>query len=293
MDEVVNPVKRAKQLLNFQPRRSGASIFGVVCLSIAFAASGARGEGVPAPEWVPPVPHIGSVDYEQGGYVYERNCVICHGPQGDGRGEFAASLPVKPRSFRTGMFKYRSTPWGKLPTSQDLQHTVRNGITGTAMGMFTQLSDSEIKSVVEYIKIFSRKWRKPENYAAPLVFPPAPKWLGDDAECARHAENGKPTFQLVCAVCHGTRGDGNGPAAAGLKDIVGELSPPADLRQPHLRSGDAPEDIYRVLMTGLNGTPMVSFADTFTSDQKWDLVACILQWRRDFSATQRDQAAKP
>jgi mono/diheme cytochrome c family protein len=126
-----------------------------------------------------------------------------------------------------------------------------------------------------------------------MVFPPPPSWLTDDAQSERHAAAGQRTFQTVCAACHGTKGDGNGPAAAGLKDIVGEPAPPADLRQPHLRSGDAPEDIYRVLMTGLNGTPMVSFAETFTPDQKWDLVAYILKLRRDFSALEKDQAAKP
>jgi mono/diheme cytochrome c family protein len=68
-----------------------------------------------------------------------------------------------------------------------------------------------------------------------------------------------------------------------LKDELGETSTPADLRQPHLRNGDEPIDIYRALMTGLNGTPMVSFADTLSEEQKWDVIAYILTLRRDFS----------
>ena len=32
-------------------------------------------------------------------------------------------------------------------------------------------------------------------------------------------------------------------------------------------------------MTGLNGTPMVSFAHAFTPEQKWDLVAYVLSLR--------------
>lgn len=257
--------------------------FAVLCLGTLLAVGSARGEE-PAPvEKAPYVPRPGSNDYEEGGYVYEQNCVICHGPLGDGRGELAASLPIKPRSFRSGLFKYRSTPWGKLPTKEDLEHTVRGGITGTAMGMFSQLSDSEVSSVVEYIKIFSRKWRKPENYAEPIPLPPQPKWLADDTERQRHAGEGKKTFQLICATCHGPAGDGKGPAAPALKDDLGEPEEPADLRQPHLRSGDDASDLYRVLMTGLNGTPMVSFAEAFTPEQKWNLVAYVLTLRHDFA----------
>ena len=221
--------------------------------------------------------------YAEGKFVYENNCVVCHGVMGDGRGEMAASLGIKPRSFKTGIFKYRSTPWGKLPTTEDLEHTVHNGITGTAMGMFTNLSDDQLRAVVEYIKFFSRKWRKAENYALPMELPKQPSWLVDDALLDRHAAKGKETFQTVCIACHGPAGDGKGLGAVGLKDDWGEPVTPADLRQPHLRSGDEPSDIFRVLMTGLNGTPMVSFAEAFSEEQKWDLVAYILTIRRSFA----------
>ena len=259
--------------------------FMAICLLTLLAAGRTRAAESAASAPVPAVPRPGSNAYEEGGYVYERNCLICHGPMGDGHGEMAPSLTIKPRSFRSGLFKYRSTPWGKLPTKADLEHTVRGGITGTAMGMFSQLTDSEISSVVEYIKIFSRKWRKPENYAPAVPLPPQPVWLADDAGREQHASKGSQTFQLVCATCHGTEGDGKGPAAAALKDDLGGPAVPADLRQPHLRSGDDASDLFRVLMTGLNGTPMVSFAEAFNEEQKWDLVAYLITLRRDFATS--------
>jgi mono/diheme cytochrome c family protein len=218
--------------------------------------------------------------YEDGKYVYEENCVTCHGTMGDGQGEMALSTGVKPRSFRTGLFKYRSTPTGKLPTNEDLLRTVRGGRTGTAMGMFTFLTEEQLRAVVEYIKFFSRRWRHAENYAPPIPLPPQPAWLSDDAEVTRRAVAGKQTFQTICATCHGPDGGGNGPLAPTLKDVLGEPAPPADLRLPHLRSGDEPLDIYRVLMTGLDGTPMVSFAEALTPEQKWDVIAYILALRQ-------------
>src|SRR4029453_10020746 len=53
---------------------------------------------------------------DEGRYIYEQHCIVCHNGNGGGRGEMAAETGVKPRSFRTGLFKARSTPTGKLPT---------------------------------------------------------------------------------------------------------------------------------------------------------------------------------
>jgi mono/diheme cytochrome c family protein len=219
--------------------------------------------------------------YESGRYVYEQHCVVCHGERGDGMGEMANEVGViRPRRFSSGLFKYRSTPWGKLPTDDDLIRTIRQGRTGTAMGAFTNLSEEEVRAVTEYVKFFSRKWRRPENHSAPIVLPPEPAWLMDPAETARRAEAGRTVFQANCAACHGPEGDGRGPAAAALKDDAGDPAFPADLRQPHLRCGDEPGDIFRTLATGLNGTPMVSFADALTAEQKWEITAYILTLRR-------------
>lgn len=223
--------------------------------------------------------------YDEGRYVYEQHCVVCHGANGDGRGEMAESVGIKPRSFRAGQFKYRSTPWGKLPTNDDLLRTVRGGRTGTAMGMFTHLTEEQQRAVIEYLKFFSSKWRKPENHAAPIPLPPTPAWFADNAQRALRAAAGKPIFQSTCATCHGTDGDGKGPATAALKNDDGTPASPADLRLPHLRSGDEPIDIYRVLMTGLNGTPMAPFADSLNEAQKWDVIAYVLTLRRDFKAS--------
>jgi mono/diheme cytochrome c family protein len=147
------------------------------------------------------------------------------------------------------------------------------------MGMFAQLSDDDVTAVIEYVKSFSRLWRKAENYAEPLTLPARPGWFDDAKQRAAHALTGRTLFRNTCAACHGTNADGQGPTAATLKDIWNLPTTPSDLRQPHLRCGDRPEDIYRILATGLNGTPMVSFEATLTPDQRWDIIAWILSQR--------------
>jgi len=50
---------------------------------------------------------------------------------------------------------------------------------------------------------------------------------------------------------------------------------PYDLTQGHIKCGDKGQDIYRVFMTGLNGTPMPSFTDSISPQEAWDLVHYI------------------
>lgn len=215
----------------------------------------------------------------EGRFVFERNCAVCHGKWGDGRGEMAVGMVPRPRKFTSGTFKFRSTPSGSLPTEADLIRTIRGGLFGTSMPTFQHLSDRELRSVVEYLKTFSKKWLLADSYANPLTIPNPPAWLNDPAASVPHLRAGKELFVANCQPCHGPDGRGNGPAAADLEDEWGHSAVPADLSQPSIKSGAEPRDIYRVLVTGLNGTPMPSFLEATTEDQRWDLVAFILSLR--------------
>ncbi len=254
---------------------------GLFTFLIALTSAVAAGAG----EWKPNLPD--SSQYAAGAYVYERNCIICHGPLGDGKGELSPTLVPKPRSFRTGIFKYSSTPAGKLPTNEDLTRTIRGGLSNTAMGMFTTLRDDEVRAVVEYVKHFSRKWRDQANYAPPLEVPPLPAWWSDPAELTRRAAAGRESFRMLCASCHGETGDGKGPAAAALKDEWGDPIVPADLRQRFPHTGPTARDVFRVLLTGIGGTPMVSFAATLTEPQRWELAAHLDALRKTAEAAAR------
>jgi cytochrome c oxidase cbb3-type subunit I/II len=231
--------------------------------------------------------------YFLGRDIFQRNCIICHGERGDGNGEMAKALPIKPRSFREGWFKFRTTPYDKLPTDDDLRRTIRRGLSGTAMGAFKTLRDEELDAVIAYVKTFSRRWRKEENHAAALAFPREPEWFVLKEELPTHAERGRAVFTVTCSACHGAHGDGTGPAAPGLKDSWGHAVKPADLRSPHLRCGDGPADIFRILSTGLSGTPMVSFADTLTEEQRWDVAAYVLSLREVQSQVRATEASHP
>ena len=218
--------------------------------------------------------------YREGRHVYERNCLICHGRWGDGRGEMAQGMIPKPRRFSAARFKYRSTPSGFLPTDDDLVRTIRTGIANTAMPAFGHLSDRELRAVVFYVKSFSTRWRKPDALAPPVTLEAIPAWWDRPSERAAHAEAGAGMYRSLCAPCHGESGRGDGPAAAELVDERDEPAPPSDLTRPLWSSGPGPIDLFRTLTTGLDGTPMPSFAEAIPPGQRWDLVAWLDTLRR-------------
>src|SRR6266705_5873335 len=73
--------------------------------------------------------HVGQLTGHSaaGERLYQRYCVGCHGPAGDGAGENAPWIDPKPRDFTLAVFKCRSTPTGTLPTDEDLFNAMTRG----------------------------------------------------------------------------------------------------------------------------------------------------------------------
>ncbi len=202
----------------------------------------------------------------RGKAVYERYCVSCHGERGDGAGESAPYTMPRPRDFRQGTFKWRSTPSGSLPLVNDLERTIRDGVYWTLMPSWYPLSKRARLDVIAYIETLSLRW-KAEQPGEPLTIPPEPSHTPESAA------RGRAIYEMQqCAKCHGDQGAGDGPSAKTLADDWGDPDPPFDLTKGHMKGGSTGQDLYRVFMTGLNGTPMPSFADTIKPDEAWDLV---------------------
>src|SRR5438132_1377086 len=91
------------------------------------------------------------------------------------------------------------------------------------------------------------------------------------------ADSASAVYNHACASCHGERGHGDGPSAPQLKDETGLPIRPADLRYPaRFKNGAQAIDVYRTLVTGLDGTPMPSYAGVFENPGAlWDLVAYV------------------
>ena len=213
--------------------------------------------------------HIGNVTghAKNAQYDYRRYCVGCHGERGDGMGENAPWIDPKPRDFQLGIFKCRSTPTGTLPTDQDLSDTIARGLDRSKMPQWNIFTIQQKADLVAWVKHFSPRWVN-EKPGTPIEIPTEPEVTPE------RIKDGREVFARVqCWKCHGVTGEANGPSASTLQDDLGRPIAAynfTDGSRPKCGSSD--QDIYRIFMTGLDGTPMPSFADNIKPDEAWDLV---------------------
>jgi len=88
---------------------------------------------------------------EEGKHLYEGKgtCFNCHGYTGNGAGPVAAVLNPAPRNFHDREF------W-RQRTEGEIFWAIKHGVTGTSMiGFGDQLSDTEIWSILQYLRRFA------------------------------------------------------------------------------------------------------------------------------------------
>ena len=207
---------------------------------------------------------------ERGKDAYADHCQGCHGARGDGHGPAATFLFPRPRDFTAAVFKFRSTPSGALPTDGDLFRTVTRGVRWTAMPTWHEMPEKERLGVIVYIKSFSKRWEEepPETIVA-LPSPPkaTPQLLARGKELYTRAK---------CWECHGESGKGDGPSAARLSDDNELPSRPTDFTRGQFKGGSSVADVFRAITTGLDGTPMPSYADSLSIDARWAIAYYVL-----------------
>jgi cytochrome c oxidase cbb3-type subunit 2 len=213
---------------------------------------------------------------------YRRWCIGCHGKEGNGQGENAPYLDPKPRDFTEALFRWRSTPTGTLPTDQDLYDTVTRGVVDTLMPTWRPLTPQTRVDLVAYIKTFSPKFQT-QKPGTPITIPPEPPQTIDSVL------HGRQLFdQMQCWKCHGPEGRGDGPSAITLTDDKGEPIRPYNFHDgTRFRCGETNEDLYKIFMTGLDGTPMPSFADSLKPQDAWDLVHFLRTLQPNVQSTSR------
>jgi len=246
------------------------------CLNFAVALilpAGAFGQQAADQAAAKPNPHmeshIGNLTghSEAGAQLYYRYCWGCHGARGNGDGDNAPYVTPQPRNFMQATFKCRSTPTGTLPLDSDLYNTLIRGFNFTNMPSWAALTAQQRADLVAFIKTFSARWVS-EKPGTPIEVPTEPKLT---VESIKH---GGELFQkLECWKCHGQEGRGDGPSASTLTDSNDQPIRPYNFTTDNRsKCGRTNQDLYRIFMTGLDGTPMPSFADVVKPEDAWDLV---------------------
>lgn len=119
----------------------------------------------------------------RGAELYRKHCIHCHGLEGGGDGPTADFLYPRPRDYRRGVFKWKSTERTAKPTRQDLLELIKNGALGTSMPPFVLMPERDLHDLVEYVIYLSRRGELERRMLIYLATeaPPADQLEGDEA----------------------------------------------------------------------------------------------------------------
>lgn len=218
----------------------------------------------------------------QGEAVYNAACAPCHGVQGDGDGPGADGFGFPATDFRRGVYKLRSTEYEALPTEADLRRTIRRGMSGTEMVPFRDLlTERSIRAVAAYLKTFSERFGDPDEPppGEAMVELPAERPFERTPETV--AAGREVYLDQECDTCHGTDGGGQGPDAEGLTDDWDRPIRMFDWAHGEFKSGSTDLDLFRVITTGMNGTPMENYGEFTSAEERWQLVDYIRSFEEE------------
>jgi high-affinity iron transporter len=88
---------------------------------------------------------------------------------------------------------------------------------------------------------------------------------------------GRNLYRQVCADCHGSSGDGNGPAAAWLHPS------PSNFQNDERMNLATPHQFFNAITFGVAGTSMPSHQQALSDQQRWDIAFYLMTLRQGFN----------
>lgn len=226
----------------------------------------------------------------EGKTTYTEYCMPCHGVNGDGKGTSAKGLQVPPRNFTLGLYKFGQVVSGELPHDEDFYKILKEGLTGTAMLPWKELSDIQMFNLVQYVKTFApEKWVGAEKKLGDVIM--LTKDPFGDAHKESAIQKGKEVYHTVaqCWTCHRAYVSKNELSEISLKingkgitefdpdmyhvklqpNEYGYSSMPPEFTYDSIRSAKTVEELYLRLNAGVAGTSMPSWKGTLQDDEIW------------------------
>ena len=173
-------------------------------------------------------------DAEIGNDLFQERCANCHGPAGQGDGEFAVDLPQPPANYTETEFRQTRIPGV-------MYHTITDGILESGMPPFGSESSNPIDE--------ENRWHLVAAVYS-LATPP------------EAIESGQAVYEENCLACHGETGLGDGPDAASAEADIPDLT---SLRYWFNRSN---ETVFAAITSG--GVPDHDYE--LTEQERWDVV---------------------
>lgn len=190
-----------------------------------------------------------SVAAPDGANLYQQNCAVCHGVDGNG----GVGIPLYLPDFLA------------VASDEYLRSTIRVGRPGRIMPSFSGLSDAQVDAIVAYI----RAWPKQ----------PAPVY--SKASLQGNAKRGKTLFDSHCAACHGDHGQGGvGTGVTFSRPREAPVEAPA-LNNPGFQKSVSDGMLKATLLRGREGTPMPSIKTLGLQERDADDLVTYLRTLRN------------
>jgi mono/diheme cytochrome c family protein len=131
-------------------------------------------------------------DITRGSQIYDANCAVCHGSEGQGR--VGVNL---------------SNDWPAIDPTAFTRAVIEQGVSGTPMTPWSQqyggpLDEQEIEDVVAFVASLSGGRSDMAPTATPFPVTPVPTVPGSTGDPGQ----GQALFAQNCAMCHGEQGQG-------------------------------------------------------------------------------------
>lgn len=167
-------------------------------------------------------------DVSRGAAVFLDDCAGCHGDHGRDDGKAGQALLPKPADLAVMRF-----------SREFLRQTLWNGVRGTSMPSWRSLPLRDLSAVTAYLQ--------------------SSHPISDSSTVASESlDGGKALYEKNCLPCHGSTGDGKGPAGAML------APPPSNFK----RIQPDPDYVERVLRDGIPGTSMPVWKDQLSEPDR-------------------------
>ena len=204
---------------------------------------------------------------DEGKVIFIRECMVCHGDAGRGRGPYRDLLQPGPPDFGDGSY-------GDY-TDSDYFWRISEGIPWTAMPSWKiEYGKEDRWKLVHYLRtMFTQTEDRPpeppqgQNFTYPDFYKTSMRFPEDVSY-----ERGRRYFLIHCAHCHGLAGDGKGWDGQVLNPQPADFR---EMRNKEMKPEAQGEHLAKVTF-GIQDTAMPTWGEFLPVDQRWDAIKYLM-----------------